>query len=110
MCCTHLIHFSEMVNGLVAGLAFAYPFYTSRYPLPATRYLLAVSIVGGFLIASALVLLVLPRAWHAAHSSWWSQRIPVSAVRLLGPVSWAMGIALVLSVTQSADTVVLPQP
>jgi hypothetical protein len=82
------IHFGEMAVRSVAGIAMASAADASRYPV-------AVSVLGGFLVASAIVLSVLPRRWHAAYSTWWSRRIPVAAVRLIAPVSWAMGGGLI---------------
>lgn len=61
----------------------------------ASRFPVAISVIGSFLIVSALVLLLLPRRWHAAYSTWWSCHIPVAAVRLIAPMSWAMGGALI---------------
>jgi hypothetical protein len=51
--------------------------------------------IGGFLIVSALVLMLLPRRRHARYAGWWAARIPVRAVRLLAPVSLLTGIALI---------------
>ncbi len=64
-----------------------------------SRYPLAVMVIGGFLIVSAVILLVLPRRWHAAYSTYWASRIPVPAVRLIAPLSWVMGGALIWVVT-----------
>lgn len=82
------VHIGEMVVRILAGVAMIFAAATSRFPLPIT-------LVGGFLIASALVLLILPRRWHAAYSTWWSRRIPVFVVRLIAPLSWAMGGTLI---------------
>lgn len=82
------VHIGEMAMRILAGVAMVFAAAGSRYPL-------AITVIGGFLVASALVLLILPRRWHAAYSTWWSRRIPVAAVRLIAPVSWAMGGALI---------------
>lgn len=82
------IHFGEMAVRILAGMAMISAADGSRFPV-------GVSVVGGFLVASAVVLIVLPRRWHAAYSIWWSRRIPVAAVRLIAPTSWAMGGALI---------------
>ena len=86
------VHIGEMVVRILAGAAMVLAAAGSRYPL-------AVMVIGGFLIASAVVLLALPRRWHAAYSTWWANRIPVPAVRLIGPLSWVMGGALIWVVT-----------
>ena len=85
------IHFGEMALRILIGLALIGAAPGSRFPL-------AVTVIGGFLIASALVLLILPRRWHAAYSTWWSRHIPVRAVRLIAPLSWAMGAILIWTV------------
>jgi len=86
------VHVGEMAVRILAGVAMVLAAAASRYPLVFT-------IIGGFLIVSALVLLLLPRRWHAAYSTWWSRRIPVAAVRMIAPMSWAMGGALIWMVT-----------
>ncbi|WP_396273793.1 hypothetical protein [Hyphomonas sp.] len=82
------VHIGEMAVRILAGIAMVLAAAASRFPL-------AVAVIGSFLIVSALVLLLLPRRWHAAYSTWWSRRIPVAAVRLIAPMSWAMGGALI---------------
>ena len=82
------VHIGEMAVRIFVGTAMALAAAASRFPV-------AIAVIGSFLIVSALVLLLLPRRWHAAYSSWWSRRIPVAAVRLIAPMSWAMGGALI---------------
>lgn len=67
------IHIGEMSVRIVAGVAMVYAATASRFPV-------AITAIGSFLIVSAVVLLVLPRRWHAAYSTWWSRHIPVTAV------------------------------
>ena len=85
---TPLIHFGELSLRAVIGLILVVGASATRHPL-------AVTVIGGFLTASALVLMLLPRRWHARYSGWWAARIPVGAVRLLAPVSLLAGVALV---------------
>jgi len=75
-----IIHFGEMILRTGAGIALILAAEVSRYPM-------ALGIIGIFLIVSAVILMILPRRWHAAYSTWWAGRIPVLAVRLIGPVS-----------------------
>ena len=84
------IHFGEMLLRIAAGSALVLAAAASRFPQ-------AIALIGGFLIVSAAVLMLLPRRWHAAYSTWWAQRIPVAAVRLVAPVSIAAGGALIWS-------------
>lgn len=86
------VHIGEMAMRILAGAAMVLAAAGSRYPL-------AVMVIGGFLIVSAVILLVLPRRWHAAYSTYWASRIPVPAVRLIAPLSWVMGGALIWVVT-----------
>jgi len=82
------VHIGEMAVRILVGAAMVLTAAASRFPV-------AISIIGSFLIVSALVLLLLPRRWHAAYSTWWSRHIPVAAVRLIAPISWAMGGTLI---------------
>jgi hypothetical protein len=84
------VHFGEMLLRIVAGIALVLAAAGSRFPQ-------AIALIGGFLIVSAAVLMLLPRRWHASYSTWWAQRIPVTAVRLVAPVSIAAGGALIWS-------------
>ena len=82
------VHLGEMSVRILIGAAFAAAADASRFPVAMTA-------IGGFLIVSAVILLLLPRRWHAAYSTFWAARIPVAAVRLIGPLSWAMGAGLI---------------
>jgi len=85
---TPLIHFGEMALRIVAGAALVLAAGGSRFPQ-------AITLIGWFLIASAVVLMILPRRWHAGYSTWWAKRIPVWAVRLSAVVSIAAGGVLI---------------
>ena len=82
------VHFGEMLLRIVAGIALVLAAAASRFPQ-------AIALIGGFLIVSAVVLMLLPRRWHATYSTWWAQRIPVPAVRLFAPLSLIAGGVLV---------------
>lgn len=88
---TPVIHFGEMSVRLLAGVALVAAGPVSRFPA-------VISLIGGFLILSALVLMALPRRWHAAYSTWWAARIPVPAARLVAPFSMIGGAALIWAV------------
>ncbi|MFN4092362.1 MAG: hypothetical protein ACK4FG_05660 [Brevundimonas sp.] len=85
---TPLIHFGEMALRIVAGAALVLASEGSRFPQ-------GIALIGWFLIASAVVLIVLPRRWHAGYSTWWAKRIPVWAVRLSAVVSIIAGGVLI---------------
>ncbi len=82
------IHFGELGLRAVAGSVLL-------VAAPETRFPLAMPIIGAFLIASAVILMVLPRRRHAAYSTWWAARIPVWGVRILAPVSLVAGGVLI---------------
>ena len=83
-----VIHFGEMAVRALIGAAIIGAAELSHAPLILTVF-------GGFLIVSALVLAVLPRRWHSTYSTWWAARIPVTAVRLIAPFSVVGGAALI---------------
>ena len=85
---TPLVHFGEMALRIVAGAALVLAADGSRFPQ-------AISLIGWFLTASAVVLMVLPRRWHAAYSTWWAKRIPVWTVRLSALFSMGAGGVLI---------------
>lgn len=85
---TPAIHFGEMTIRLLIGVSFVGASPISRYPF-------VIWWAGGFLIISALVLMALPRRWHAAYSTWWAAHIPPEAVRLIAPFSVAGGVLLI---------------
>lgn len=82
------IHFGEMALRIAAGVALVLAASESRCPV-------ALAVIGWFLIVSAVVLMALPRRWHAAYSTWWAARIPVAAVRVVAPISVVIGGVLV---------------
>lgn len=88
---TPLIHFGEMAGRVAAGLVLMLASGVSRSPQILT-------LIGAFLIVSAVVLMVLPRRWHAGYSTWWAQRIPVWAVRVSAVVSIVAGAVLLWTV------------
>lgn len=85
---TPLIHFGEMAGRIAAGAVLVLAAGGSRFPQ-------VITLIGAFLIVSALVLMVLPRRWHAAYSTWWAKRIPVWAVRVSAVGSILAGAVLI---------------
>lgn len=88
---TPLIHFGEMAGRIAAGFVLMLASVMSRSPQ-------VINLIGAFLIVSAVVLMVLPRRWHAAYSTWWARRIPVWAVRLSAVFSTVAGGVLIWTV------------
>lgn len=85
------IHFGEMAVRALIGAAIMGAASVSRAPLILTVF-------GAFLIISACVLALLPRRWHSTYSRWWAARIPVTAVRLISPLSVIGGAILIWTV------------
>ena len=84
------VHFGELTIRLLIGVALMGAAPESRAPD-------VLWVIGGFLVLSAVVLMILPRRWHAAYSAWWAARIPVGAVRLIALLSALAGSALIWS-------------
>lgn len=85
---SNAVHFGEMAVRALVGVVLVGAAPMSRFPD-------ALAVIGWFLVASALVLTVLPRRWHSAYSRWWAARIPTAAVRLLAPLSVLGGGVLI---------------
>lgn len=87
-----LVHFGELGLRTAAGFALIIAASSSKTPA-------LIGAIGWFLAASALVIMVAPRRWHATYSNYWARRIPIAAVRLLAPVSALAGGALIWTMT-----------
>ncbi|WP_436355558.1 hypothetical protein [Brevundimonas sp. CEF1] len=85
---SNAVHFGELGLRLLVGIAFVPAAAMSKAPM-------AISVIGWFLAASAVALMILPRRWHSAYSTYWAGRIPVLAVRLMAPLSVIAGIVLI---------------
>lgn len=82
------VNITEQGLRLLAGLALIVRAGSSKVP--------GLFEVGGwFIVASSIVLLVMPLRWHAAYAIWWSLKLRPWAVRATAPLSAASGIGLV---------------
>ncbi|WP_420478180.1 hypothetical protein [Brevundimonas sp. FT23028] len=95
---TPAVHFGEMAVRVLIGAALIGAAPPSHAPALLTVF-------GGFLIVSALALMLLPRRLHSAYSTWWAARIPAAAVRVIAPLSVAAGAALIWSLNPEWPTV-----
>lgn len=91
MASTQLINVTELTLRLIAGLALFFAAPQSLFPE-------LFRIVGGFMAATSVILLMVPRRWHARYAQWWSKTLSPLAVRLLAPVSFAAGTFLIYAV------------
>lgn len=82
------LHLGEMTARSLIGVAIIVAADGSRHP---TTFI----VTGAFLITTAVALLILPRRWHGAYSTWWAAHLPRTAVRVIAPVSWTMGGLLI---------------
>ena len=48
----------------------------------ASKAPLAFEAIGWFVLATSLLILLLPRSWHHAYARWWAARIPTWAFRI----------------------------
>jgi hypothetical protein len=62
---------------------------------PASRLPMAFEVAGWILVASSVVILVVPVRWHGAYGRWWVGRIAPLAVRVLSPVPVLVGAGLI---------------
>lgn len=51
-------------------------------------------IAGWFILASSILILLVPMRWHNAYAVWWAQRIPLAAYRLLAMPTVGLGVLL----------------
>lgn len=49
---------------------------------------------GWFILASSVVILLLPMRWHHTYAMWWAQRIPLGAYRMLALPTVGLGALL----------------
>jgi hypothetical protein len=91
---TARIQFGEMAIRGAVGLLFI-------LAAPAARFSMAITLIGGFLLASAIVLCLLPRRWHAGYSRGWARRFSPLFVRGVAPFSILGGGVLIWSLFQS---------
>jgi hypothetical protein len=88
---TPLIHYGEHGVRALAGLCLVGAAEASKAPLILT-------VAGGFVVVSSIVIALAPRRWHAAYAVWWAERLPLWIYPALAPVSLIGGAALIWSV------------
>ena len=82
------VNLTEQGLRLVAGAALVIRADVSKLPM-------LFQVGGWFVVASSVVLLLMPLRLHAAYAIWWSRKLTLGAVRAIAPVSGAFGAALV---------------
>jgi len=77
----------EHIPRAVVGLAMV-----MRAPLSKAPEVL--SIGGWFIVATSILILLVPMRWHNTYAVWWAERIPLAAYRLLSLPTLAMAVLL----------------
>lgn len=85
---TWRINVAEQGLRLLAGVALIVRAESSKLPI-------LFELGGWFIVASSVLLLMVPLRWHAAYAIWWSRRLTPSIVRLIGAFAAALGMGLV---------------
>lgn len=88
---TTLVNLAELVLRGLVGAAFI-------LAAPLTPYPRAFAVIGWMLVVSAIILLLLPRRWHAGFATSTASRMPVALVLVCAPVSLAAGAFLLWTV------------
>ncbi len=91
MASTDLINYSELTLRLIAGLALWRYAEFSKAPE-------ILRVAGIFFVITSIILIVVPRKWHAAYAVWWSKKLSPAMVRLSAPFSLAAGGLLIYAV------------
>lgn len=61
---------------------------------PSSKMPEVFEIGGWFIVATSVILLLIPRRWHAAYAVWWSNKLSSAQVRLASPFSAVFGLTL----------------
>ena len=85
---TFSINLAEQVPRLIAGAAMIVRAEVSRFPA-------FFETAGLFIVASSVLLLIIPLRWHNGYAVFWARRIPPIAVRMIAPFPILGGIGLI---------------
>ncbi len=85
---TNLINYTELGLRLIAGLGLV---GLAQY----TDYAQILRISGGFLAATAIILMLIPRKWHHAYAVYWADKLKPWMVRFCAPFSFVLGCTLI---------------
>lgn len=88
MASSYRINFTEQGLRLLAGIALV-------VRAEASKVAGLFSLLGWFVVGSSALLLVLPLRWHARYAVRCSELLNPTRVRLLAPVSVALGVLLI---------------
>lgn len=86
---TDLINYTELGLRFFVGLAFIGG--AGLFKLPQLSM-----IFGWFLVATSIILMLIPKHWHNNYSVYWSQKLTPISVRLFMPFGISFGVFLLL--------------
>jgi hypothetical protein len=84
------LQFIEQGLRVLAGVALIVRAQASKLPL-------VFEVAGWLLVATSLLIMVVPVRWHGAYGRWWVGRIPPLAIRVLSPVPMMAGAGLIFA-------------
>jgi len=84
---TPAIHFGEHILRGLAGACLIGIAVQTPYPK-------AFMIVGGFILATSIIIGLAPRRWHHRYAVYWADKVSSLALRLMAPVPLAVGLYL----------------
>jgi len=61
---------------------------------PEAAWPIAFEVAGWFIVASSVVILLVPLHWHNGYARWWAARFPAAVIRLLAIPAMALAAAL----------------
>jgi hypothetical protein len=82
------LQFTEQGLRVLAGVALI-------VRAPASKLPLVFEVAGWGLVASSLLIMIVPIRWHGAYGRWWVGRIAPLAIRVLSPVPIMAGAGLI---------------
>lgn len=88
---TMFVHWAEHVLRFCAGVVLVLVSFDSKAPM-------TLGIVGGFIALSSVLILILPRDWHAAYARFCARVIPEWMIRILSPIPIIAAIGLIWTV------------
>ncbi len=91
MASTNRINYTELTLRLISGLAFVN--YAGRSRAPELFL-----VIGWFFVATAVILMLTPRRWHAAYAVFWSRKLTPAVVRFAAPLSFLCGVLLIVAI------------
>lgn len=85
---TTLINYTELILRLIVGLGI---YGLAQY----TNYPHLLKLVGLFLIATAIILILIPREWHHKYAIWWANKLKPWQIRVCAPISFVAGCIMI---------------